>query len=104
MKFFESTLPKKWRGNLQVCECAIKKFEEKTVIWLNVGKAKKCRTGVFRLQKIVDRNLDGEFSLGNLHDYEASSIDIDLSDAGVAAQDEAREAEEARTRARRGEL
>ena len=104
MKFFESTLPKKWRGNLQVCECAIKKFEEKTVIWLNVGKAKKCRTEVFRLQKIVDRNLDGEFSLGSLHDYEASSIDIDLSDAGVAAQDEAREAEEARTRARRGEL
>ena len=104
LKFFETTLPKKWRGGLQVCECAIKKFEEKTVIWLNVGKAKKCRTGVFRLQKIVDRNLDGEFSLGNLHDYEASSINIDLSDAGVAAQDEAREADEARARARRGEL
>ena len=73
-------------------------------MWLNVGKAKQCRTGVFRLQKIVDRNLDGEFSLGNLQDYEASSIDIDVSDAGVAAQDAAREADEARARARRGEL
>ena len=44
---------------LQLCECGLKRFEEKTAYWLNFGKSRKCKSDMFRMQKIFYKDLNG---------------------------------------------
>ncbi|QDZ19677.1 hypothetical protein HOP50_03g21950 [Chloropicon primus] len=80
--YFEGNLGKKFQSKFQLCECGMKKLEDKTAYWLNIGQKKKCRTDVFRLQKIFYQSIDGEWSTGSINDFEASSVDMDFSGKG----------------------
>ena len=88
LKVYDRSLPAKWKGKIQVCECGIKKEEDREIYWAQIGHKKKCRTDVFRIQKIYYKSNEGEWSPGSLNDFEASSVDIKFSKRGAGKKKE----------------